>query len=92
MRPLWLIVPAAAVAGFLLGVASREEAPGRLAAPRRMSTPPAAKVVVVEAPAVPEAVEKFDLRGRLARLEGEGVGLLEEELEARLLEDPAFAA
>lgn len=100
MRSSGLILLAAALAGaFLLGVRGGESTEKPSAIPR--SHPVAAVVAAAaeEAPAPlrarvteePAPPPPLDVRARLLKFEGEEIGSLEEELEARLSEDPAYA-
>lgn len=94
MRPFWLVLGAALLAGAVAVGSRRSEAPPRK--PPARSAP--AAVAPREAPETPPETataalppNPIDLQARLAKFEGDEIGALEEELEARLSEDPAFA-
>ncbi len=100
MRFSGLILLAAALAGaFLLGVRGGDPTGKPPAKPRSHPVAAVLQAVAEEAPAPlrarapeePAPPPPPDVRARLLKFEGEDIGGLEEELEARLSEDPACA-
>ena len=95
-RILPVFLAATVAAAWLLGARGgepprtelRKAPPARAAAPAPAEAAgPADPVVAEPAPPPPP----LDLRERLARFKGEEAGRIEEELEARVIEDPEFA-
>lgn len=98
MRAFWVIFGAAALAGAIAVGGRRADsaprpAPARKsapAAPAPRELPEALRSAAPEPePAAPRP--RIDLKARMANFEEDEIGRLEEELEARLVEDPAFA-
>jgi len=95
MRRLTLIALGVALAGAILAGARGAHDTKRRASPkpRPVETPrDEAAALPSEGVAEPtRAPEPIDIRARLLKLEGDEIAKIEEEFEARVIEDPAFA-
>src|SRR6185295_20291632 len=98
MRPrLWQIVPVLLLAAAWLIGSRSGAAPAAVARKPQVRTeslpPPETSSPAAVVSAAPEpSTPRPDVRARLLKLEGDDLARLEEELEARLKEDPGFMA